>query len=64
VEAASAVLRYAEQELQLRRVVAITNPDNDGSIAVLERIGLRFEKMVKLSDESSELKLFSTVRPL
>ena len=64
VEAASAVLRYAEQELQLRRVVAITNPDNDGSIAVLEKIGLRFEKMVKLSDESSELKLFSTVRPL
>jgi RimJ/RimL family protein N-acetyltransferase len=43
--------------------VAITNPENSGSIAVLERIGLRFERMVKLSDQSSELKLFATVRP-
>ena len=64
VEAASAVLKYAERELQLRRVVAITNPDNSASIAVLERIGLRFERMVKLADEGSELKLFGTVRPI
>ena len=64
VEAASAVLKYAARELQLRRVVAITNPENSGSIAVLERIGLRFERMVKLSDQSFELKLFATVQPL
>jgi RimJ/RimL family protein N-acetyltransferase len=64
VEAASAVMKFAERELQLRRVVAITNPDNSGSIAVLQRIGLRFERMVKLSDEGSELKLFGTVPPL
>jgi len=63
VEAASAVLRYAEQELQLRRVVAITNPDNYGSVAVLERIGLRFEKLVKLSDDGAELKLFGAALP-
>jgi RimJ/RimL family protein N-acetyltransferase len=64
VEAAAAVLRYAERELQLRRIVAITNPENSGSIAVLERIGLRFEKMVKLSDQSAELKLFATGQTL
>jgi RimJ/RimL family protein N-acetyltransferase len=61
VEAAAAVLDYARRELQMRRIVAITNPDNSGSIAVLEKIGLRFERMVKLEDPGSELKLFATV---
>jgi RimJ/RimL family protein N-acetyltransferase len=61
VEAAAAVLNYARRELQMRRIVAITNPENRSSIAVLERIGLRFERMVNLEDPGSELKLFATV---
>jgi RimJ/RimL family protein N-acetyltransferase len=38
--------------------VAIAAPDNRASIAVLEKIGLRFERMIRLSDEGPELKLF------
>jgi ribosomal-protein-alanine N-acetyltransferase len=44
--------------MQLPRIVAITAPDNHGSIAVLERIGLRFERMIRLTENSEELKLF------
>jgi RimJ/RimL family protein N-acetyltransferase len=44
--------------LNLGRIVAIANPDNHASIAVLEKIGLRFERMVRLSADSVELKLF------
>lgn len=58
VESASAVLAHASQELRLQRVVAITAPDNVGSIAVLEKIGLRFERMIRLTEQSPELKLF------
>jgi RimJ/RimL family protein N-acetyltransferase len=58
VESASAVLAHARQELRLQRVVAITAPDNFGSIAVLEKIGLRFERMVRLSGQGPEVKLF------
>ena len=58
VESASAVLTHARQLLRLQRIVAITSPDNLGSIAVLEKIGLNFERMIKLSEHSPEIKLF------
>jgi RimJ/RimL family protein N-acetyltransferase len=61
-ESAAAVLAHGEEQLQLVRIVAITAPDNHGSIAVLEKIGLRFERMIKLSENSPELKLFGSAR--
>jgi ribosomal-protein-alanine N-acetyltransferase len=57
-ESAAAVLGDGWERLQLPRIVAITAPDNHGSIAVLERIGLRFERMIRLTENSEELKLF------
>jgi RimJ/RimL family protein N-acetyltransferase len=58
VESAAAVLSHARRELQLRRIVAITSPENSASIAVLERIGLKFERMITLAEHSPELKLY------
>jgi RimJ/RimL family protein N-acetyltransferase len=60
VEAAGAVLAHAHRQLQIRRVVAITAPDNFRSIAVLEKIGLTFERRVRLADDSPELNLYAT----
>jgi RimJ/RimL family protein N-acetyltransferase len=57
-ESAAAVLEYGKRQLLLRRIVAITAPDNLASIAVLEKIGLEYERMIKLSDDAQELKLF------
>ena len=58
VESAAAILEHARRVLGLQRVVAITSPENFGSIAVLEKIGLKFERMVRLAEHSPELKLF------
>jgi ribosomal-protein-alanine N-acetyltransferase len=58
-ESASGVLRHARDVLGLRRLYAIVNPDNAGSIRVLEKLGLRFERMFGLPAEESEVKLFS-----
>ena len=58
-ESASAVLAYARDTLGLKRVLGIATPDNQGSIRVLEKIGLKFEKMVRLSADDVELKLFA-----
>ena len=58
-EAASAVLAFARESLELKRVLAITLPENNGSIRVLEKIGLGFEGMIKLNDDEPELKLFA-----
>jgi RimJ/RimL family protein N-acetyltransferase len=57
-ESAAAVLAWGAEHLRLPRIIAITAPDNAGSIAVLQKIGLRFERMVKLSSDLQELKLF------
>jgi RimJ/RimL family protein N-acetyltransferase len=58
VESAAAVLAHAKKALNLLRIVAITSPDNAPSIAVLEKIGLKFERTIRLVDHTPELKLF------
>jgi RimJ/RimL family protein N-acetyltransferase len=60
VESAAAVLAHGRDTLRIKRVVAITSPDNQSSIAVLEKIGLKFERMIRLVDHSPELKLFGS----
>jgi RimJ/RimL family protein N-acetyltransferase len=60
VESASAVLVHARQVLGLKRIVAITTPENLSSIAVLEKIGLKFERMLNLAEHTPELKLFGS----
>jgi RimJ/RimL family protein N-acetyltransferase len=58
VESAAAVLEHGRRVLRMQRIVAISSPDNAASIAVLERIGLKFERMIRLAEHSPELKLF------
>jgi RimJ/RimL family protein N-acetyltransferase len=57
-ESAAAVVAYGMQALKLPRILAITAPDNWASIAVVERIGLRFQRLIRLMDDGPELKLF------
>jgi RimJ/RimL family protein N-acetyltransferase len=61
VEAASAVMSYGSRVLGIRRIVAVVNPDNEGSILVLEKIGLKFERMVRLAEHEPEIKLFASL---
>jgi [ribosomal protein S5]-alanine N-acetyltransferase len=58
VEAARATKEYAREVIGLKRIVAIVDPVNAGSIRVLEKIGLHYETMVRLSADDIDLKLF------
>jgi len=58
-ESARAVLSYGKDVLGLKRVVAITSLDNGSSIKLLEKLGLRFERLIRTSDDESELRLFA-----
>jgi RimJ/RimL family protein N-acetyltransferase len=58
-EAASAVLAYGQGVLGLKRIVAITTPDNDRSARLLEKLGLRFERLVRYPDDGQEVRLFA-----
>jgi RimJ/RimL family protein N-acetyltransferase len=46
-EAASAVMQHGLQVLGLKRIVAITSPDNHSSIKVLLRLGMEFERIIQ-----------------
>jgi len=60
LESATAVLSFARERLGLKRIVAVVSPHNQSSIRLLEKIGFAFEKMVRLSPEAEEIKLFAT----
>ena len=60
VESAAAVMTYARERLALGRILAITSPDNEASAKLLGKIGLRFERMIKLSDDAAEVKSFTS----
>jgi RimJ/RimL family protein N-acetyltransferase len=57
-EAAKAVMLYARDVLKLPRIVAITNKDNDASGKLLEKLGMRFDRMINLTGDESEIKLY------
>lgn len=57
-EAASAVLRYAVTTLALPRVVAIVTPDNQASIALLQKAGMRQDGTVRMPDGNTDLDLY------
>jgi len=58
-EAAAAVLRFARNEVGLARIAAITNSENERSIRVLEKLGLSFERMIRLAPDSPEIRYFA-----
>ena len=58
VESAGAVLNFAREVLKLDRIVAITDIENEASGKVLEKLGMKLDKLIKLSDNSETVKLF------
>jgi RimJ/RimL family protein N-acetyltransferase len=57
-ESAAGVLAYGRETLGLERIVAITALENTGSIAVLNKIGLKLERRIRLVKDGPELNLF------
>jgi ribosomal-protein-alanine N-acetyltransferase len=58
-ESATAVIDYGRDVLGLKRILAVVNPDNSQSIRLLEKIGFRFQRPIRLSADSPEVLLFS-----
>jgi RimJ/RimL family protein N-acetyltransferase len=57
-EAAAGVIEFSRSVLQLPRLAAITSLDNDASIRVLEKLGMRFEQIILHPETHEQLKLF------
>jgi RimJ/RimL family protein N-acetyltransferase len=59
LEAASATMDYAKNTIGLKRIVAITSPDNFNSIKLLEKIGFAFERVMMNANNEPDTKLFA-----
>jgi ribosomal-protein-alanine N-acetyltransferase len=57
LESATAVLEVA-RSLEVERLVAVTTPDNQPSVRVLEKMGFQFEGMVNLPGHSGPSRFF------
>jgi [ribosomal protein S5]-alanine N-acetyltransferase len=64
-EAAKAAIRHGQEELGISRIVAITSPDNHASMNLLRKLGLEFERTIRIADQTRDTRLFApTVRSL
>lgn len=59
LEAARAVMDYARDVLNLKRVVAITALPNEASARLLGKLGFTFERIISFGDKREPLKLFA-----
>ena len=66
-EAASFVKTLARDQFKAPRLLAIVNPSNAPSIRLLTKLGLTFERMMRLTPASDEIALygvaFDTIPP-
>ena len=58
-EAALATMAYGKSILGLKRIVGITSPDNLSSIKLLEKIGMKYERVVRLPTADTDTMLFA-----
>jgi RimJ/RimL family protein N-acetyltransferase len=58
-EAGRAVLVEAGRRGGLRRVIAVVSPGNQGSIRVLEKLGMRFEGLHAMYPGEPQVRLYS-----
>ncbi|SDM26397.1 Protein N-acetyltransferase, RimJ/RimL family [Paenibacillus sp. OK060] len=59
-ESAAATLDHGRTVLGFDRIVAITSSNNQKSAKLLEKLGLKFEKMIRFSDDAEELRLYGS----
>lgn len=57
-EAACAVIEYGRSTLGIEKIVGLTSEKNIASIRALEKLGMSFEKIVKMSDDDPGTALF------
>ena len=58
-EAASAVIEHARVDVSLSRLTALVSPDNTASVRLIEKLGLIFEKMIRMPGEDKDVCLYA-----
>ncbi|WP_245999716.1 GNAT family N-acetyltransferase [Paraflavitalea soli] len=56
-EAATAVLDHARNKIGLKHILAITNQHNVRSIRLLEKLGLKYERLITMPGDAKPIRL-------
>lgn len=59
LESAHAVMDFASETLGLQRLIAIADPNNTASVRLIEKLGLKFERAVRMEGDSFDINLYS-----
>ncbi|HZI89737.1 MAG TPA: GNAT family N-acetyltransferase [Candidatus Polarisedimenticolia bacterium] len=59
LESARSVLDHGIRALGMKRILAIVSPANDSSIRLLEQLGMKLERMIRLPDDAEEIRLYA-----
>ena len=59
LEAARATLEHGARKFGLKRVIGVVSDHNDASIRVLEKLGMRFERMYPMHADEPEVRLYA-----
>ncbi|WP_193166368.1 GNAT family N-acetyltransferase [Microbulbifer hainanensis] len=58
-ESSLPVMEYGRNVLGLKRIIGLVEPDNIGSVNVLKKLGLAFERKVSLDPAETEMDLYA-----
>ena len=58
IEAAEATMRHGAGKFGLKRIVAVVSQGNNASIRVLEKLGMRHERMFAMRPDEPEVRLY------
>lgn len=58
IEAADAMCKYARSALGVDNIVGLTSEDNPPSIKILKKLGMKFERVVKMSADDPGTSLY------
>jgi RimJ/RimL family protein N-acetyltransferase len=58
-EAAQATLQHARKTIGLKQILAVTHPENEASMRLLQKLGFTFQEMIQFPGDDESLKLFT-----
>lgn len=60
-EAASAMIDYGKESLGLKRIAAFVLKGNLKSVLLLKKLGMKYERMLKIPNDDAEIELYGKV---
>jgi RimJ/RimL family protein N-acetyltransferase len=58
-ESAQAVLKHGFEDLGLRRIIAMADPENEPSVSLLHKLGFEYERKARMPEDDHDINLYA-----